>query len=139
MPDRHRENAKTLAGSSEESNKTYSPTVNNPLPGQRVAPPARSMPIGAGAAWPVRICQTVNPTCAATRSTSNHARSIRRRCTRIVAVPYTFVDADKVERQGVSYRPNAQAKVGAMVLPSAEISTKRTTWSTLSKRASAPT
>lgn len=42
-------------------------------------------------------------------------RARRDETARIVAVSYTFVDADKVERHGVSYRPNAQLKVGAAV------------------------
>ncbi len=42
-------------------------------------------------------------------------RNRRDENTRIVAVSYAFVDASKVERHGVSYRPNAQAKVGADV------------------------
>jgi len=42
------------------------------------------------------------------------SKSARRdETTQIVAVRYTFVDANNVERQGVSYRPNAQAQVGA--------------------------
>lgn len=44
---------------------------------------------------------------------TKHAR--RDETTQIDAVRYTFVDANKVERSGVSYRPNAQAKVGAAV------------------------
>ena len=44
---------------------------------------------------------------------TKHAR--RDETTQIDAVHYTFVDANKVERSGVSYRPNAQAKVGAAV------------------------
>lgn len=40
-------------------------------------------------------------------------RARRDETTRIVAVRYTFVDANKVERRGMSYRPSAQAKVGA--------------------------
>lgn len=44
---------------------------------------------------------------------TKHAR--RDETTQIIAVHYTFVDADRVQRRGVSYRPNAQAKVGASV------------------------
>ena len=44
---------------------------------------------------------------------TKHAR--RDETTQIVAVHYIFVDASKVERRGVSYRPHAQAKVGAAV------------------------
>ena len=44
---------------------------------------------------------------------TKHAR--RDETTQIVAVHYTFVDANTVERRGVSYRPNAQAKVGGSV------------------------
>ena len=44
---------------------------------------------------------------------TKHAR--RDETTQIDAVHYTFVDANKIERRGVSYRPNAQAKVGSTV------------------------
>jgi hypothetical protein len=41
--------------------------------------------------------------------------SRRNERTQIVAVRYTYIDLHKVERHGISYRPNAQVKVGAAV------------------------
>ena len=44
---------------------------------------------------------------------TKHAR--RDETTQIDAVRYSFADANKVEHQGVSYRPNVRAKVGSTV------------------------
>jgi hypothetical protein len=44
------------------------------------------------------------------------SKSARRdETTQIVAVHYTFIDANKIEHRGVSYRPNAPAKIGSEV------------------------
>jgi len=54
----------------------------------------------------------VAPTGSHEPGTKQARRDVR---TEVVAVSYVFVDANRVERRGVSYRPDARAKVGSPV------------------------